>query len=88
MRDDDDEARAIRLPAAVEGACRHLEKVTAWNAGMFHWTIPGAQAMLDVRNDNSVTLDELFLCRSLDLGRFALLIAFENNELGIRGTNS
>jgi hypothetical protein len=33
---------------AVEGACRHLVKDRMERAGM-HWTIPGAQAMLDVR---------------------------------------
>jgi hypothetical protein len=34
---------------AVEGACRHLVKDRLERAGM-HWTIPGAQAMLDVRS--------------------------------------
>jgi hypothetical protein len=34
---------------AVEGACRHLVKDRRERAGM-HWTIPGAQAMLDVRS--------------------------------------
>jgi hypothetical protein len=34
---------------AVEGACRHLIKDRMERAGM-HWTIPGAQAMLDVRS--------------------------------------
>jgi len=34
---------------AVEGACRHLVKDRMERAGM-HWTIPGAQAMLDVRS--------------------------------------
>ena len=33
----------------VEGACRHLIKDRMERAGM-HWTIPGAQAMLDVRS--------------------------------------
>ena len=33
----------------VEGACRHLIKDRMEHAGM-HWTIPGAQAMLDVRS--------------------------------------
>jgi hypothetical protein len=33
----------------VEGACRHLVKDRMERAGM-HWTIPGAQAMLDVRS--------------------------------------
>src|SRR6266508_6874564 len=33
----------------VEGACRHLVKDRLERAGM-HWTIPGAQAMLDVRS--------------------------------------
>jgi hypothetical protein len=34
---------------AVEGACRHLVKDRMERAGM-HWTIAGAQAMLDVRS--------------------------------------
>jgi hypothetical protein len=34
---------------AVEGACRHLVKDRMERAGM-HWTITGAQAMLDVRS--------------------------------------
>jgi hypothetical protein len=34
---------------AVEGACRHLVKDRMERAGM-HWTISGAQAMLDVRS--------------------------------------
>jgi hypothetical protein len=34
---------------AVEGACRHLVKDRMERAGM-HWTIRGAQAMLDVRS--------------------------------------
>jgi hypothetical protein len=34
---------------AVAGACRHLVKDRMERAGM-HWTIPGAQAMLDVRS--------------------------------------
>ncbi len=34
---------------AVEGACRHLVKDRLERAGM-HWTVPGAQAMLDVRS--------------------------------------
>jgi hypothetical protein len=34
---------------AVEGACRHLIKDRMERAGM-HWTVPGAQAMLDVRS--------------------------------------
>jgi hypothetical protein len=34
---------------AVEGACRNLVKDRMERAGM-HWTIPGAQAMLDVRS--------------------------------------
>ena len=33
----------------VEGACRHLVKDRMERAGM-HWTIAGAQAMLDVRS--------------------------------------
>lgn len=34
---------------AIEGACRHLVKDRMERAGM-HWTVPGAQAMLDVRS--------------------------------------
>jgi len=34
---------------AVEGACRHLVKDRMERAGM-HWTVAGAQAMLDVRS--------------------------------------
>lgn len=34
---------------AVEGACRHLVKDRLERAGM-HWTVAGAQAMLDVRS--------------------------------------
>jgi hypothetical protein len=34
---------------AVEGACRHLVKDRMERAGM-HWTVDGAQAMLDVRS--------------------------------------
>lgn len=34
---------------AIEGACRHLVKDRLERAGM-HWTVPGAQAMLDVRS--------------------------------------
>jgi hypothetical protein len=34
---------------AVEGACRHLVKDRMERAGM-HWTVPGAQAMLEVRS--------------------------------------
>jgi hypothetical protein len=34
---------------AIEGACRHLVKDRMERAGM-HWTIPGAQAMLNVRS--------------------------------------
>lgn len=33
----------------IEGACRHLVKDRMERAGM-HWTVPGAQAMLDVRS--------------------------------------
>jgi hypothetical protein len=33
----------------IEGACRHLVKDRMERAGM-HWTIPGAQAMLEVRS--------------------------------------
>lgn len=33
----------------MEGACRHLVKDRLERAGM-HWTIVGAQAMLDVRS--------------------------------------
>ena len=41
---------------AVEGACRHLVKDRMERAGM-HWTIVGAQAMLDVR---SIYVSELW----------------------------
>jgi hypothetical protein len=41
---------------AVEGACRHLVKDRMERAGM-HWTILGAQAMLDVR---SIYVSELW----------------------------
>jgi hypothetical protein len=34
---------------AIEGACRHLVKDRMERAGM-HWTVPGAQAMLDIRS--------------------------------------
>jgi hypothetical protein len=34
---------------AIEGACRHLVKDRMERAGM-HWTVEGAQAMLDVRS--------------------------------------
>jgi hypothetical protein len=34
---------------AVEGTCRYLVKDRMERAGM-HWTVPGAQAMLDVRS--------------------------------------
>lgn len=34
---------------AIEGACRHLVKDRMERAGM-HWTVPGAQAMLNVRS--------------------------------------
>jgi hypothetical protein len=33
----------------IEGACRHLIKDRMERAGM-HWTVGGAQAMLDVRS--------------------------------------
>jgi hypothetical protein len=41
---------------AIEGACRHLVKDRMERAGM-HWTVPGAQAMLDVR---SIYVSELW----------------------------
>jgi hypothetical protein len=47
-----DEYLAAGYPIAtgvVEGACRHLVKDRLERAGM-HWTIAGAQAMLDVRS--------------------------------------
>lgn len=47
-----DEYLAAGFPiasGAVEGACRHLVKDRLERAGM-HWTITGAQAMLDVRS--------------------------------------
>jgi hypothetical protein len=47
-----DEYLAAGYPIAsgvIEGACRHLVKDRMERAGM-HWTVPGAQAMLDVRS--------------------------------------
>jgi hypothetical protein len=47
-----DEYLAAGYPIAsgvIEGACRHLVKDRMERAGM-HWTIPGAQAMLEVRS--------------------------------------
>jgi len=47
-----DEYLAKGYPIAsgvIEGACRHLVKDRMERAGM-HWTIPGAQAMLEVRS--------------------------------------
>jgi len=47
-----DEYLAKGLPIAtgvIEGACRHLVKDRMERAGM-HWTVAGAQAMLDVRS--------------------------------------
>jgi hypothetical protein len=47
-----DEYLAAGYPIAsgvIEGACRHLLKDRMERAGM-HWTIPGAQAMLEVRS--------------------------------------
>jgi hypothetical protein len=47
-----DEYLAAGYPIAsgvIEGACRHLVKDRMGRAGM-HWTIPGAQAMLEVRS--------------------------------------
>ena len=47
-----DEYLAKGYPIAsgvIEGACRHLVKDRMERAGM-HWTIAGAQAMLDVRS--------------------------------------
>jgi hypothetical protein len=47
-----DEYLAAGYPIAtgvIEGACRHLVKDRMERAGMY-WTVPGAQAMLDVRS--------------------------------------
>ena len=47
-----DEYLAAGYPIAsgvIEGACRHLVKDRMERAGM-HWTVPGAQAMLEVRS--------------------------------------
>jgi hypothetical protein len=47
-----DEYLAAGYPIAsgvIEGACRHLVKDRMERAGM-HWTIPGAQALLEVRS--------------------------------------
>lgn len=47
-----DEYLAAGYPIAsgmIEGACRHLVKDRMERAGM-HWTVPGAQAMLNVRS--------------------------------------
>jgi len=47
-----DEYLRLGYPIAsgvIEGACRHLVKDRMERAGM-HWTVPGAQAMLDVRS--------------------------------------
>jgi hypothetical protein len=47
-----DEYLAAGYPIAsgvIEGACRHLVKDRMERAGM-HWTLPGAQAMLNVRS--------------------------------------
>jgi hypothetical protein len=47
-----DEYLAAGYPIAsgvIEGACRHVVKDRMERAGM-HWTIPGAQAMLEVRS--------------------------------------
>jgi hypothetical protein len=69
---------------AVEGACRHLVKDRMERAGM-HWTVTGAQAMLDVRSIHVSGLweeyqdyriehetDKLYPHRSLVEGDFAL----------------
>ena len=47
-----DEYLAAGYPIAsgvIEGACRHLVKDRMERAGM-HWTVAGAQAMLEVRS--------------------------------------
>jgi hypothetical protein len=50
MRYDDYLAKGYPIASGViEGACRHLVKDRMERAGM-HWTIPGAQAMLEVRS--------------------------------------
>jgi hypothetical protein len=50
MRYDQYLAKGYPIASGViEGACRHLVKDRMERAGM-HWTIPGAQAMLEVRS--------------------------------------
>ncbi len=50
MRYDEYLAKGYPIASGViEGACRHLVKDRMERAGM-HWTIVGAQAMLDVRS--------------------------------------
>ena len=50
MRYDEYLAKGYPIASGViEGACRHLVKDRMERAGM-HWTIAGAQAMLDVRS--------------------------------------
>ena len=44
-----DDAQAVMDEHGIEGACRHLIKDRMERAGM-HWTMAGAQAMLDVRS--------------------------------------
>jgi len=50
MRYDEYLAKGYPIASGViEGACRHLVKDRMERAGM-HWTVPGAQAMLEVRS--------------------------------------
>jgi hypothetical protein len=50
MRYDEYLAKGYPIASgAIEGACRHLVKDRLERAGM-HWTVAGAQAMLDVRS--------------------------------------
>ena len=50
MRYDEYLAQGYPIASGViEGACRHLVKDRMERAGM-HWTLEGAQAMLDVRS--------------------------------------
>jgi hypothetical protein len=50
MRYDEYLAKGYPIASGViEGACRHLVKDRMERAGM-HWTVTGAQVMLDVRS--------------------------------------
>lgn len=71
MRYDEYLAKGYPIASGViEGACRHLVKDRLERAGM-HWTIPGAQAMLDMRstyiNDDWQTYQQWY--RDTETGR-------------------